>query len=99
MLFRSEKVRTGRLETGRSVDAISGMAGAIDGIAAIENRTLSGKIVVYPSCHALGLVPLSELPRLLPKVAAKLDAGQWGKAAEEELLATAAGTQAPPMPQ
>ena len=52
--------------------------------------TLTGKIVVYPSCYGLGLVPLSELERRLPSVAAKLDAGQWCKAAEEELLATAA---------
>ena len=86
-----DKVRTGRLDTSRSVDAVSGMAGAADGIAAIENRTLTGKIVIYPSCHSLGLVPLSELARRLPTVAAKLDAGQWCKAAEEELLAVAAG--------
>ncbi len=84
------KVRSGRLDTTRSVDAVSGMAGVIDGIAAIENRTLTGKIVVYPSCHALGLVPLSELARRLPTVAAKLDAGKWCKAAEEELLAATA---------
>jgi hypothetical protein len=85
-----DKVHSGRLDTSRSVDAVSGMAGVLDGIAAIENRTLTGKIVVYPSCYGLGLVPLSELERRLPSVAAKLDAGQWCKAAEEELLATAA---------
>ena len=85
-----DKVHSGRLDTSRSVDAVSGMAGGLDGIAAIENRTLTGKIVVYPSCYGLGLVPLSELERRLPSVAAKLDAGQWCKAAEEELLATAA---------
>jgi hypothetical protein len=83
-----EKVRSGRLDTARSVDAISGMAGVTDGVAAIENRSLSGKIVVYPSCHELGLVPLSEMRRRLPGVAAKLDGGKWCKEAEQELIMT-----------
>jgi hypothetical protein len=81
-----EKVERGELDTDVSVDAISGMAGAIDGIAAVENRTLAGKIIVYPALHDLGLTPLGELERLLPNVAAKLDEGRWCRAAEEELL-------------
>ena len=50
------------------------MAGAIDGIAAVENRTLAGKIIVYPMLHDLGLIPLSRLDETLPAVAAKLGA-------------------------
>ena len=42
------------------------MAGAIDGIAAVENRTLAGKIIVYPMLHDVGLIPLAELRRHLP---------------------------------
>lgn len=83
------KVESGRLDTNRSVDAICGMAGAVDGIAAVENRTLAGKILVYPMLHELGLVPLSQLHAQLPAVAATLDGGAWCKAAEEELLRTA----------
>ncbi len=81
-----EKVTRGQLDTDSSVDAVSGMAGAIDGIAAVENRTLAGKIVVYPMLHGLGLTPLQELGAKYPAVAAKLANGQWCKAAEQELL-------------
>jgi threonine dehydrogenase-like Zn-dependent dehydrogenase len=85
-----EKVTTGQLNTNCSVDAVSGMAGATDGIAAVENRTLAGKIIVYPMLHDLGLIPLVDLPQRFPTVAAKLDRGQWTKAAEDELLRVAA---------
>lgn len=84
-----EKVTSGRLNTNCSVDAISGMAGATDGIAAVENRTLAGKIIVYPMLHDVGLIPLVDLHKSFPTVAAKLDKGQWNKAAEEELLRVA----------
>jgi threonine dehydrogenase-like Zn-dependent dehydrogenase len=85
-----QKVTSGQLNTNCSVDAISGMAGATEGIAAVENRTLAGKIIVYPMLHDVGLVPLVELHKSFPTVAAKLDNGQWTKAAEQELLAVAA---------
>ena len=81
-----EKVVAGTLDTNRSVDAISGMAGAIEGMAAVENRTLAGKIVIYPMLHDLGLTPLSKLGDILPRVAAKLDHGNWTAAAERELV-------------
>ena len=80
------KLEADQLDTNSSVDAISGMAGAIDGIGCVENRSLAGKIIVYPMLHDLGLIPLSELPQRLPKVAEKLDAGKWTLAAEQELL-------------
>ncbi|HSV12961.1 MAG TPA: hypothetical protein VLI90_01780, partial [Tepidisphaeraceae bacterium] len=66
------------------------MAGATDGIAAVENRTLAGKIIVYPMLHDLGLTPLTDLSKKFPTVAAKLSNGQWTKAAEAELLSVAA---------
>jgi threonine dehydrogenase-like Zn-dependent dehydrogenase len=81
-----EKVVAGQLDTNRSVDAISGMAGAMEGLAAVENRTLAGKIVVYPMLHDLGLTPLSKLGGILPKVAAKLDHGNWTAEAEKALI-------------
>lgn len=83
------KVETGQLDTNASVDAVSGMAGALEGIKAIENRTLAGKIIVYPMLHELGLIPLVELENYYPKVAEKLIGGQWNKAAEDELLKAA----------
>jgi threonine dehydrogenase-like Zn-dependent dehydrogenase len=80
------KVERDGFDTNASVDAISGMAGAIDGIASVENRTLAGKIIVYPMLHDVGLIPLSELGRHYPTVADKLDAGKWTREAEQELL-------------
>ncbi len=85
-----EKVTRGTLDTDASVDAISGMAGAIDGIAAVENRTMAGKIVVYPELENVGLIPLERLHEHYPTVAEKLEDGQWCRKAEAELLRVAA---------
>ena len=83
------KVTSGELDTNASVDAISGMAGAADGMAAVENRTLAGKIIVYPRLHDIGLIPLAEMESHFSTVAEKLSNGQWTKEAEEELLRVA----------
>lgn len=85
------KLEGDQLDTNSSVDAVSGMAGAIDGIACVEDRTLAGKIIVYPMLHDLGLIPLSDLAKRFPTVAAKLDRGKWTHAAECELLRVAGG--------
>ena len=85
------KVEQEGFDTNASVDAISGMAGAIDGIACVENRSLAGKIIVYPMLHDVGLIPLGELANHYPTVAEKLDAGKWTCEAEEELLHVAQG--------
>jgi hypothetical protein len=84
------KVEQDGFDTNASVDAVSGMAGAIDGIACVENRTLAGKIIVYPMLRELGLIPLGELGQRFPTVAAKLDDGRWTREAESELLRVAA---------
>jgi threonine dehydrogenase-like Zn-dependent dehydrogenase len=81
-----QKVTASRLDTDVSVDAVSGMAGATDGLAAVENRTLSGKIIVYPALVDMSMITLSELATQYPAVAAKLHQGMWTKQAEEELL-------------
>lgn len=83
------KVVAGQLDTNSSVDAVCGMAGALEGLAAVENRTLAGKIVIYPQLHDLGLVPLSALGKDYPAVAAKLAHGNWSLEAERELLKVA----------
>ena len=81
-----KKVEQDGFDTNASVDAISGMAGAIDGMASVENRTLAGKIIVYPMLHDVGLIPLGELHKHFPTVAEKLDGAKWTRAAEDELL-------------
>jgi hypothetical protein len=65
------------------------MAGAIDGIASVENRTLAGKIIVYPMLHDVGLIPLADMGRHFPTVAEKLEGGRWTREAELELLRVA----------
>ena len=83
------KVESGELDTNISLDAVSGFEGVADALAAVETRTASGKIMVYPSLPDLGLVRLSELPERFPTVAAALQDGRWTKAAEQELLRVA----------
>ena len=81
------KVTSGRLDTNLSVAAVCGLEGAVEGIRAVENHLIPGKIIVYPSCRGMGLTELSQLAQTLPKVAEKLDEGLWTRAAENELLA------------
>ena len=90
------RIAAGRLDTNLSVDAISGMAGAPDGLAALQDRTMAGKIVVYPCLHEVGLLSLAQLDGDFPTVASKLDDGHWCVEAERELLKLA-GSQ-PPLP-
>ncbi|MCJ7777157.1 MAG: alcohol dehydrogenase catalytic domain-containing protein [Sedimentisphaerales bacterium] len=80
------KVESGRLDTNVSVAAICGLDGAADGIRAVENRSIPGKIMVYPACRGLGLVTLKEMDKILPEVAANLNNGLWTKQAEKKLL-------------
>lgn len=84
-----DKLEKGILNTNCSVDAVCGMAGAVDGIRAVEKRSLAGKIIVYPQLHHLGLTPLRDLAQKYPTVNAKLEDGQWSKEAEVELLRVA----------
>ena len=84
-----KKVEDNLLDTNASVDAVSGMLGATDGLAAVENRTLAGKIIVYPMLHGVGLIALEELDQHYPSVAEKLNGGKWTGEAEEELLRVA----------
>lgn len=81
-----EKVESDRLDTNVSVAAISGFEGAVEGIRAVENRLVAGKIMVYPACRSLGLTRLEELAVKMPDVAACLNHGLWTREAEKTLL-------------
>jgi len=83
------KVSSGQLDTNCSVDAVSGMAGAIDGLTGLENQSLAGKVVIYPALHEMGLMRLADLREHYPTVWSKLDDGQWTPEAEQELLQVA----------
>jgi L-sorbose 1-phosphate reductase len=92
------RVRDGQLDTNCSVDAVCGMAGAVEALEAVEQRTLAGKIIVYPMLHRVGLIPLSQIAQRFPAVAEKLELGQWTLAAEQELLRTAGAHSQSPDP-
>lgn len=89
MIIVRDKMESGQLDTGCSLDAVSGMAGAIDGIEAVKNRTMAGKVLVYPKLKGMGLIPLNKIADKYPTVAAKLQHGMWTLAAENELLKVA----------
>jgi threonine dehydrogenase-like Zn-dependent dehydrogenase len=80
------KAESGRLDTNISVGAVCGLDGAIEGIYAVENRSIAGKIIVYPACKGLGLTQLAKLEEKMPQVAECLNNGLWTKQAEEKLL-------------
>jgi threonine dehydrogenase-like Zn-dependent dehydrogenase len=81
------KVQSGRLDTNVCVAAVSGLAGAAEGIRAVESRRIAGKIVVYPASRQLGLVRLEDMPEQMPQVAKCLtEDGLWNKQAEQAFL-------------
>lgn len=80
------KVESGRLDTNVSVAAVCDLESAAEGIRAVENRLIAGKIVVYPACRNLGLVTLKELGEKNAEVADDLENDTWTKQAEEKLL-------------
>ena len=81
----------GNLEAARAGDVVVLTVPFAQQRATLEGiqPALAGKILVYPMLHDLGLVPLSQLHKHLPTVAARLASGSWCKAAEDELLRTA----------
>ncbi|MBN1846070.1 MAG: alcohol dehydrogenase catalytic domain-containing protein [Sedimentisphaerales bacterium] len=80
------KVQAGQIDTNVSVAAIGGLFGAIEGIRAVENQRIPGKIIIYPACRQLGLVTLEEMPGRMPEVASMLVDGIWNENAERKLL-------------
>ena len=87
------KVVGDALDTNLSVGAVCGMAGAIDGLNAVKNRTIAGKIVVYPQLGDFPLMELEALVAKFPSIAPTLSNGCWTKAAEQELLRVAGGAR------
>ncbi|MFN3332086.1 MAG: hypothetical protein ACK47M_06220, partial [Caldilinea sp.] len=81
-------VESKQLPTNHSVAAIAGLEGVADGLHAVAEGRFAGKVVIYPNLSKpLPLTPLTELGKVLPEVAAKLDAdGMWTREAEDELL-------------
>ena len=85
------KLESGKIDPDLTVAAVCGLDGAIDGIKAVENRTISGKIIVYPGCKGLSLLTLDSLSKQFPEVANELADGIWNIKAEKKLLESCGG--------
>jgi D-arabinose 1-dehydrogenase-like Zn-dependent alcohol dehydrogenase len=80
------KVEKGSLDTNISIAAVGSLSSAIEGINAVENQLIPGKIVIYPSTKNLPLTKLEQIKKDMPEVASKLKNGLWSKEAEEALV-------------
>jgi threonine dehydrogenase-like Zn-dependent dehydrogenase len=87
MLLVLEKTYAGELSPNRSVAAVGSLSAAKDGLKAVKEATLAGKVMIYPHIKDFPLTPLAELKDKLPSVHAKLNSrGEWTKEAEDEFL-------------
>jgi len=89
------RIQASVIDTTVSLDAICGLAGVPEAMAAVKNRTARGKIVVYPQLRQLGLVRLADMPMHLPDVAVVMAGSGWTRAVEEVLLALRPGELTP----
>jgi threonine dehydrogenase-like Zn-dependent dehydrogenase len=81
-----DKVTKGIINTNTTVAAVSGLAGAVEAIRAVEARSIPGKIIVYPACRDLPLIRLDQMKDAMPKVAECLNEGLWTRQAEQKLF-------------
>ncbi|CAG1014187.1 partial L-sorbose 1-phosphate reductase, partial [Anaerolineales bacterium] len=82
-----EKTNSGELSPNRSLAAIGSLTAAKDGLQAVKDAALAGKVVIYPNIKEMPLTRLEELKEKMPTVYAKLNAhGDWTNEAEEEFL-------------
>jgi L-sorbose 1-phosphate reductase len=78
---------SGRLSTSYSLAAVGDMSSASRGLKALMDNTYTGKVVIFPFAHGIGLKSLKELARDIPEVASNLLDGQyWTRGAETAFL-------------
>ncbi len=78
---------SGRLSTSYSLAAVGDMNSAAKGLKALMDNTYTGKVVIFPFAHGIGLKSLKELAREVPDVASHLLDGQyWTREAEAAFL-------------
>ena len=78
---------SGRLSTSYSLAAVGDMNSAAKGLKALIDNAYTGKVVIFPFAHGMGLKSLKELARDLPEIAPSLLDGQyWTRAAEAAFL-------------
>jgi L-sorbose 1-phosphate reductase len=78
---------SGGLSTSYSLAAIGDMGSAGKGMKALMDNTFTGKVVIFPFAHGIGLKSIKELARELPEIAPHLLDGQyWTREAEAVFL-------------
>jgi threonine dehydrogenase-like Zn-dependent dehydrogenase len=87
MMLVLEKTYSGELSPNRSVAAVGSLSAAKDGLKAVKEATLAGKVMIYPHIKDFPLTPLADLKDKLPSVYARLNSrGEWTKESEDEFL-------------
>jgi threonine dehydrogenase-like Zn-dependent dehydrogenase len=82
-----QKADSGELSPNRSLAAIGSLSAAREGLQAVKDATLAGKVVIYPHIKEMPLTTLAELKERMPTVYAKLnELGEWTNEAEDEFL-------------
>jgi hypothetical protein len=82
-----DKTNSGELSPSRSLAAIGSLTAAKDGLQAVKDASLAGKVVIFPNIKEMPLTRLDELKEKMPSVYAKLNQhGEWTNEAEEEFL-------------
>lgn len=77
----------GELSPNMAVAAIGGIEAVKEGLQAVSDSALPGKIVIYPHIEGLPLTPLPQLNERMPEVAAHLGPDYtWTREAEKELF-------------
>jgi len=74
---------SGKLSTSYSLAAVGDMGSAAKGLKALMDNTYTGKVVIFPFAHGIGLKSIKELTKDMPELAALLLDGQyWTRKAE-----------------
>jgi threonine dehydrogenase-like Zn-dependent dehydrogenase len=82
-----EKTNSGELSPNRSLAAIGSLTAARDGLQAVKDAVLAGKVVIYPNIKEMPLTRLEELKEKMPSVYSRLNEhNEWTNDAEEEFL-------------
>ena len=78
---------SGALSTSYSLAAIGDMGSAAKGLKALMDNAYTGKVVIFPFAHGMGLKSIKEIARDLPDLAPLLLDGQyWTREAESIFL-------------
>jgi threonine dehydrogenase-like Zn-dependent dehydrogenase len=77
----------GEISPNQSVAAVGGMSAMWDGVTAVKEGKVTGRVVIFPQIVNFPLTELADLSSRLPSVHALLGPGEiWTKEAEEEFL-------------